>query len=42
WEVGFKYDLVISTFVVTEAQVKRGAIGASPLLSKVLQEGIIV
>ncbi|WP_071192031.1 nucleotidyltransferase domain-containing protein [Trichormus sp. NMC-1] len=42
WEVGFKYDLVISTFVVTEAQVERGAIGASPLLSKVLQEGISI
>jgi uncharacterized protein len=42
WEVSFKYDLVISTFVVTEAQVERGAMGASPLLSKVLQEGIIV
>jgi uncharacterized protein len=42
WEVGFKYDLVISTFVVTEAQVETGAIGASPLLSKVLQEGISI
>ncbi|MDB9467421.1 nucleotidyltransferase domain-containing protein [Dolichospermum circinale CS-1225] len=42
WEVGFKYDLVISTFVVTEAQVERGAMGASPLLSKVLQEGIAI
>ena len=40
WEVGFEYDLVISTFVVTEAQVERGAMGASPLLFKVLQEGI--
>lgn len=42
WEIGFKYDRVISTFVVTEAQVKEGAVGASPLLSKVLTEGIIV
>jgi uncharacterized protein len=42
WEVGFKYDMVISTFVVTEAQVERGAIGASPLLYKVLQEGIAI
>jgi predicted nucleotidyltransferase len=42
WEVGFKYDLVISTFVVTEAQVERGSMGASPLLSKVLQEGISI
>ncbi|WP_016953750.1 nucleotidyltransferase family protein [Anabaena sp. PCC 7108] len=42
WEVGFKYDLVISTFVVTEAQVETGAMGASPLLSKVLQEGISI
>ncbi|BAZ83731.1 nucleotidyltransferase domain-containing protein [Sphaerospermopsis kisseleviana CS-549] len=42
WEVGFKYDLVISTFVVTEAQVERGAMGASPLVAKVLQEGISI
>lgn len=42
WEVGFKYDLLISTFVVTETQVETGAMGASPLLSKVLQEGIAI
>ncbi|MGK7889762.1 MAG: nucleotidyltransferase family protein [Leptolyngbyaceae cyanobacterium] len=39
WEVGFEYDRVISTFVVTEAQIREGAVGASPLLAKVLEEG---
>ena len=42
WEIGFKYDRVISTFVVTESQIEQGIVGASPLLSKVLTEGIIV
>ncbi len=42
WEIGFKYDLVISTFVVTEAQIINGAMGASPLISKVLKEGICI
>ncbi|MEA5420716.1 nucleotidyltransferase domain-containing protein [Spirulina sp. CCNP1310] len=40
WEVGFEYDRVISTFVVTATQVQEGAVGASPLLAKVLAEGI--
>lgn len=42
WEVGFESDRVISTFVVTEAQVQTGAVGASPLLSKVLAEGVTI
>ena len=42
WEIGFKYDRVISTFVVTADQIEQGAVGASPLLSKILTEGIIV
>ncbi|MBE9174587.1 nucleotidyltransferase domain-containing protein [Synechocystis salina LEGE 06155] len=42
WEIGFKYDRVISTFVVTEAQIKNNAVGANPLLLKVLEEGIVV
>lgn len=42
WEVGFEHNLVISTFVVTENQIQSGAVGANPLLSKVLSEGIIV
>lgn len=42
WEIGFEYDRVISTFVVTEAQIREGAVGASPLLAKVLAEGIAV
>ncbi len=40
WEVGFEYDRVISTFVVTATQVQEGAVGASPILAKVLAEGI--
>jgi uncharacterized protein len=42
WEVGFEYDRLISTFVVTETQIQVGAVGASPLLSKVLEEGIVI
>lgn len=42
WEIGFKYDRIISTFVVTETQIKSGAVGASPILSKVMEEGIRV
>lgn len=42
WEIGFEYDRVISTFVVTETQIREGAVGASPLLAKVLEEGIVV
>ena len=42
WEVGFKYDRVISTLVVTEAQIQAGALGASPLLFKVMEEGVVV
>lgn len=42
WEVGFKYDCVISTFVVTDEQIKTGAVGANPLLSKVMREGVLV
>lgn len=42
WEVGFEHDRVISTFVVTEMQMQMGAVGASPLLSKVLVEGVVV
>jgi uncharacterized protein len=42
WEVGFEHDRIISTFVVTETQIQIGAVGASPLLSKVLAEGVAV
>jgi tRNA(fMet)-specific endonuclease VapC len=42
WEVGFQYDRVISTFVVTDEQIKTGAVGANPLLSKVMTEGVLV
>lgn len=40
WEVGFEHNRIISTFVVTPAQLQSEAIGASPLLAKVLKEGI--
>jgi hypothetical protein len=39
WEVGFEQDRVISTFVVTRAQIEFGAAGANPLLFEVLKEG---
>jgi uncharacterized protein len=42
WEMGFEHDRVVSTFVVTEAQVQTEAVGASPLLVKVLKEGVTV
>lgn len=42
WEVGFEYGHMISTFVVTEAQIQTGAVGASPLISKIFEEGVSV
>ena len=42
WEIGFERDRLISTFVVSEADITTGAVGASPLLAKVMQEGIII
>lgn len=42
WEVGFEHDRIISTFVVTETQLQSEAVGASPLLTKVFEEGIAV
>ncbi|MBE9063551.1 nucleotidyltransferase domain-containing protein [cf. Phormidesmis sp. LEGE 11477] len=42
WEVGFEHNRIISTFVVTEAQLQTEAIGASPLLTKVFEEGVAV
>lgn len=42
WEIGFDRDRLISTFVVSEADITTGAVGASPLLAKVMQEGIVV
>jgi predicted nucleotidyltransferase len=42
WEIGFEYDRVISTFVVTEEQIKLGAVGANPLLFRVMEEGIVI
>jgi predicted nucleotidyltransferase len=42
WEIGFEHDRLISTFVVSEADITTGAVGASPLLAKVMEEGIVV
>lgn len=42
WEVGFEYDQVISTFVVSVEQVESGAVGASPLLARVMLEEVVV
>ncbi|MEO0771200.1 MAG: nucleotidyltransferase domain-containing protein [Cyanobacteria bacterium J06649_4] len=42
WEVGFEHGHIISTFVVTEAQMQTGALGASPLISKIFEEGVSV
>ena len=40
WEVSFEHSRVISTFVVTEAQIQTEAVGSSPLMTKVFEEGI--
>ena len=42
WEIGFENDRVISTFVVSEQQIQQGALGASPLLFKIANEGITI
>lgn len=42
WEIGFEYGHVISTFVITESQLQTEAVGASPLLIKILTEGVPV
>lgn len=40
WEVGFEMERVISTVVVTRADLEPGAMGASPLFLKVEREGV--
>lgn len=42
WLVGFDYDRVISTFVVTREQLAHGALGASPLVASIMREGLAV
>lgn len=42
WEIGFENDRVISTFVVSEQQIQQGALGASPLLFKIANQGITI
>ncbi len=40
WEVGFEKERVITTVVVTRAELEHGAMGASPLVLNVEREGI--
>ena len=40
WEVGFEMDRVISTVVVTRADLEHGAMGASPLILNIQREGV--
>jgi uncharacterized protein len=40
WEVGFEMDRLISPFVATRDQIEHGAVGANPILRKVIQEGV--
>jgi len=40
WEIGYKMDRIISTFVVTEKQIKEGPLGVSPIFSQIENEGI--
>jgi len=42
WEVGFEHDRIVSTFVVTDEQVRSGAVGANPILARILEEGVVV
>ena len=40
WEVGFDNGVVISTFVVTPFDIRKGPVGANPLVKAVEIEGI--
>lgn len=42
WEIGFKNNIIISTFVVTPDDIKEGPMGANPLVIAVKSEGIPV
>jgi len=42
WQVGFELDRVITTVVATPEQLEDGALGASPLIHKIEQEGVAV
>jgi predicted nucleotidyltransferase len=40
WEVGFEWDRVISTIVVTPDQLENGPMGANPLILNIEREGV--
>jgi len=40
WEVGFENDVVLSTFVVTLEQLRKGPLGASPIIHRIEEEGV--
>jgi predicted nucleotidyltransferase len=42
WEVGFEMDRIISTLVATREQIEHGALGASPVIQRVMEEGVSV
>ncbi len=42
WEVGFEMDRVISTLVATREQLEYGALGASPIIRRVMEEGVSI
>ena len=42
WRVGLDADVVVSTFVATYEQLESGALGASPLLHAIEDEGVPV
>ena len=42
WEVGFKRDRIISTFVATPEQIEEGPLGAHPIIYQIEREGISI
>ena len=42
WEIGYKNNIVISTFVVTPKSLNESPIGANPILKAIENEGIAV
>jgi hypothetical protein len=40
WEIGFENDLVITTVVTSEEQLRRGPLSESTLVANVLREGV--
>jgi len=40
WDVGFDYDILISTIVISEYEYENGAISTSPLIESIRSEGV--